>query len=88
MGLIGLMGPLLNGGATMRNIVIKTAYFKLDKRGRPKVAGYVRWLPASDPRSLDHPSHKEQWLELARAIGRQMANDEFEAMLAARRKSE
>jgi hypothetical protein len=36
----------------------------------------TRRLDKSDPRSLDHPSHKEQWFEMARAIGRQMARDE------------
>ncbi len=29
-----------------------------------------------DERSIDHPSHKAQWFEIARAIGRQIARDE------------
>ena len=38
--------------------------------------GTVRPLDLSDPRSLNHPSHKEQWFDIARAIGRQIARDE------------
>jgi hypothetical protein len=34
---------------------------------KPKVI--VRRLDPDDPRNLNHPSHREQWLELARAIG-------------------
>lgn len=41
-----------------------------------KNAGNMRRLDASDPRSLDHPSHRSQWFEIARAIGRQMSRDE------------
>ena len=41
-----------------------------------KKLGRMRRLDASDERSLDHPSHKEQWFEVARAIGRQIARDE------------
>jgi hypothetical protein len=40
--------------------------------------GTVRPLDPTDPRNLNHPSHKEQWLELARAMGRAEARDEFE----------
>jgi hypothetical protein len=39
--------------------------------------GKMRRLDASDERSLDHPSHREQWLEMAMAIGRQIARDEM-----------
>jgi hypothetical protein len=42
-----------------------------------KKLGKTRRLDASDERSLDHPSHREQWLEMARAIGRQIARDEM-----------
>jgi hypothetical protein len=35
-------------------------------------------LPADDPRNLDHPSHREQWLEFARALGRMDARKDFE----------
>ena len=42
-----------------------------------KKQGTVRALDSSDPRSLDHPSHKAQWLELARAIGRFEAREEY-----------
>ena len=41
-----------------------------------KKLGKMRRLDASDERSLDHPSHKDQWFEIARAIGRQIARDE------------
>jgi hypothetical protein len=41
-----------------------------------KKRGTVRLLDASNPRSLDHPSHDEQWFEIARTIGRQIARDE------------
>jgi hypothetical protein len=40
----------------------------------------IRPLDPSDPRSLDHPSHREQWLEFARAIGRQMARAERDGL--------
>jgi hypothetical protein len=38
--------------------------------------GTIRPLDASDPRNIYHPCHAEQWLELARAIGRSIARDE------------
>ena len=39
--------------------------------------GQVRPLDPDDPRNLDHPSHDEQWMELARAIGRSIARDQY-----------
>jgi hypothetical protein len=42
-----------------------------------KPAGIIRELAADDPQALSHPCHREQWLELARAIGRQMADQDF-----------
>jgi hypothetical protein len=39
--------------------------------------GTIRPLDHSDPRSLYHPSHKEQWLEMARALGRLEAREEY-----------
>jgi hypothetical protein len=45
-----------------------------------KPLGIVRQLPADDPRSLDHPSHREKWLALARALGRLDARKDFEAI--------
>jgi hypothetical protein len=30
-----------------------------------------------DPRNWAHPLHDEKWLEMARAIGRQIARDEM-----------
>jgi hypothetical protein len=45
-----------------------------------KKLGTVRPLDPSDERSLDHPCHKKQWLELARVLGRLEAREEY-AML-------
>jgi hypothetical protein len=39
-----------------------------------------RELDPTDPRRIDHPSHKEQWLALARALGRLDARAEFAAL--------
>jgi hypothetical protein len=39
--------------------------------------GIIRPLDPADPRNLNHPSHREQWLELARAMGRAEADDEL-----------
>jgi hypothetical protein len=50
--------------------------------------GIIRQLDPSDPRSLDHPSHREQWLELARAIGRLEAREEFERLYGKKGQSE
>lgn len=40
----------------------------------------IRLVASSDESSLGHPSHKEQWLELARALGRMDARKDFEAI--------
>jgi hypothetical protein len=45
-----------------------------------KKLGQMRRLAASDERSLDHPSHKNQWFDIARAIGRQIARDERDGL--------
>lgn len=37
----------------------------------------VRELNPIDPRNLSHPCHDEQWLELAKAIGRDMARRQY-----------
>lgn len=54
------------------------------KGGEPandnKKLGKMRRLDASDERSLNHPSHKNQWLEIARTIGRQIARDERDGL--------
>ena len=42
-----------------------------DKKGK------IRLLDLSDPRNLSHPSHKEQWLEFARVLGRLEAREEY-----------
>lgn len=45
-----------------------------------KQIGPARDPDPTDPRSLSHPSHKEQWLALARALGRLDARRDFEAI--------
>ncbi len=47
----------------------------LKRMGDP-IVGICSSAPPSDPRSIDHLRHHEQWVELARAIGRQIARDE------------
>jgi hypothetical protein len=42
--------------------------------------GVDRNLDPADLRSIDHPSHREQWLALARALGRLDAKAEFAAL--------
>jgi hypothetical protein len=42
--------------------------------------GIVRPVDHADPRSLDHPGHKEKWLELARVLGRMDAKEDFERL--------
>jgi hypothetical protein len=44
---------------------------------RRKQKATIRPLPETDPRNMDHPSQKERLLELARAIGRMEAREEF-----------
>jgi hypothetical protein len=52
---------------------------------RKTIVGRIRPLPADDPRNPDHPSHEEQWLALARALGSAMADRDFERDRAAAR---
>jgi hypothetical protein len=42
--------------------------------------GIVRPVDHADPRSLDHPSNREKWLELARALGRLEAREEYDLL--------
>jgi len=42
--------------------------------------GTIRSLDAFDPRNIYHPCHAEQWRELARAIGRLEAREEYESI--------
>jgi hypothetical protein len=49
-----------------------------EKRAK-KPAAVMRPLDPDDPRNPYHPCHEEKWLELARAIGRQMARADYEA---------
>lgn len=46
---------------------------------RSRIKAIIRPLDPADPRSWDHPSHEQAWLELAKEIGRQIARDEREA---------
>lgn len=46
-------------------------------RNRQSRKGVVRPLDPADLRNLGHPSHREQWLELARAVGRVMADEAY-----------
>jgi hypothetical protein len=59
---------------------------KISKAKRRKLVAVIRPLDPSDRRSLEHPSHDEQWLELARAIGRSMADEEFDSQDAKKKK--
>jgi hypothetical protein len=47
------------------------------QRKTTKNTGVFHKLDPSDPRSPDHPSHDEQWDELAKAIGRRMAREQY-----------
>jgi hypothetical protein len=42
--------------------------------------GTIRPLDPDDPRNPDHPCHREQWLELARALGRLAADMEWDRL--------
>jgi hypothetical protein len=39
----------------------------------------MRRLDPSDPRSLEHPSHREAWLNLARVIWAEMELEDWDA---------
>ena len=41
----------------------------------------IRPLDPSHPQSWDNPDNEEIWLELARAIGRQLARDEKDGLV-------
>jgi hypothetical protein len=43
-----------------------------------KRLGTVKPLDKSDPRNIDHPSHKEKWLVLMRELGRITAARDWE----------
>jgi hypothetical protein len=45
-------------------------------RSPPGQKAIIRPLDPSHPQSWDNPDNEEVWLELARAIGRQLARDE------------
>jgi hypothetical protein len=45
-----------------------------------KSKGFIRSLDPSDPRNPDHPSHEKQWLELAAALGRMMADADWDRL--------
>jgi len=41
---------------------------------------WLRKLNPIDPRNIGHPLHDEKWLELARALGRMDAREDFERL--------
>jgi hypothetical protein len=47
---------------------------------RRKPVGVVLPVDPNDPRSLDHPSQREKWLELARSIGAALADREWDRL--------
>ena len=55
---------------------------------KEKIKGIVRELDPDDPRSISHPSHREQLLELAEAIGRWEAREEFERLKAGQKSND
>jgi hypothetical protein len=48
--------------------------------GTRKPRGIIRTLDPSDPRNPNHSCHDEQWLELARVLGRTMADRDWERL--------
>ena len=44
---------------------------------RKQRKGTIRPLPSDDPRNPNHPSHDDQWDELALAIVREMAREQY-----------
>lgn len=48
------------------------------KRAQKSSGAIVRQLPVDDPRNPDHPAHDEQFLALARTLGRAMADRDFD----------
>ena len=45
--------------------------------GTRKPRGIIRTLDPSDPRNPNHPCHDDQWDELAEAIGRMLARQDY-----------
>ncbi len=50
-------------------------------RTRPDVI--IHELPPDDPRNINHPMHREKWLDLARVLGRMDARMEYQRALSA-----
>jgi hypothetical protein len=48
------------------------------RKRRSSIGVVIRRLDPSDPRSLDHACHKEQWLALVDAIASMAARKAFE----------
>lgn len=55
---------------------------------KEKIKGIVRELDPDDPRNINHPSHREQWLELARVLGRMDAREDFEHLKAGKKSND
>jgi hypothetical protein len=47
---------------------------------RKRAEAIMRRLDPSDPRSLGHPCHDEQWLEYAKHLARAMADAEWDRL--------
>jgi hypothetical protein len=52
----------------------------MGRKKNHKPVGIIRPLDPSDPRSLGHPCHEQQWLDLARALGRALARQEWDRL--------
>jgi hypothetical protein len=48
--------------------------------GTRKPRGIIRKLDPGDRRNPSHPSHDEQWLELARELGRAVADRDWDRL--------
>jgi hypothetical protein len=56
-----------------------------NQRNSPRAFyGIVRPLADSGPHNLNHPSHRENWLAVARAIGEALADEDYERDLVNR----
>jgi hypothetical protein len=56
----------------------KSTKNRTESRKIARIGGIIRPLDPDDPRNPDHPSHEEQWSELRRALGRAVADFDFD----------
>jgi len=64
--------------ARLKEISAKNETRHHDNDNKPR--GKIRLLDLSDPRNLSHPSHRDQWLQFARVLGRLEAREEYATM--------